>query len=171
MTFIAALRYDRIEAPWLLDGPINAERFRTYVEKVLGPTLLPGDLVIMDNLGSHKGPAIRHAIRAAGGRLFLLPKYSPDSEPDRAGLRQTQAPAAKRRRTHPIDRLHSHRQPASNLHRRGMRQLFQQLRLRANLNPSCSKPLIYHAFLGSQGDAYSHRGLKTSRAALAFGEP
>src|ERR1700692_927228 len=50
MTFIAALRYDRIEAPWLLDGPINGERFRTYVEKVLGPTLHPGDLVIMDNL-------------------------------------------------------------------------------------------------------------------------
>jgi transposase len=81
MTFIAALRYDRIEAPWLLDGPINGERFRTYVDKVLAPTLHPGDLVIMDNLGSHKSPAIRHAIRAAGGRLFLLPKYSPDLNP------------------------------------------------------------------------------------------
>ena len=58
MTFIAALRYDRIEAPWLLDGPINGERFRTYVEKVLGPTLHPGDLVIMDNLAVTKaGPS------------------------------------------------------------------------------------------------------------------
>ena len=81
MTFIAALRHDRIEAPWLLDGPVNAERFRTYVEQVLVPTLHPGDLVIMDNLGSHKGPAIRQAIRDAGSRLFLLPKYSPDLNP------------------------------------------------------------------------------------------
>ena len=55
LTFLAALRHDRIEAPWLLDGPINAEGFKAYVEKVLVPTLRPGDLVIMDNLGSHKG--------------------------------------------------------------------------------------------------------------------
>ena len=55
MTFVASLRHDRIEAPWLIDGPINGEGFRTYVEKALVPTLKPGDLVIMDNLGSHKG--------------------------------------------------------------------------------------------------------------------
>src|ERR1700730_8708924 len=55
LTFVAALRHDRIEAPWVLDGPINGECFKTYVEKVLVPTLAPGDLVIMDNLGSHKG--------------------------------------------------------------------------------------------------------------------
>ena len=81
MTFLAALRHDRIEAPWLLDGPINGGRFRTYVEKVLSPTLHFGDLVIMDNLGSHKKSAIRRAIRNAGARLFLLPKYSPDLNP------------------------------------------------------------------------------------------
>lgn len=80
-TFLAALRHDRIEAPWLLDGPINGESFRTYVEKVLVPTLQPGDLVIMDNLGSHKGSAVRNAIRAAGAKLFFLPKYSPDLNP------------------------------------------------------------------------------------------
>ena len=80
-TFIAALRYDRIEAPWVLDGPINAEAFKTYVEKALVPTLQPGDLVIMDNLGSHKGKAVRQAIRAAGAKLFFLPKYSPDLNP------------------------------------------------------------------------------------------
>jgi putative transposase len=80
-TFIAALRCDRIEAPWILDGPINAEAFKTYVEKVLTPTLRPGDLVIMDNLGSHKGQAVRQAIRAAGAKLFFLPKYSPDLNP------------------------------------------------------------------------------------------
>jgi len=81
MTFLAALRHDRIDAPWLLDGPINAQRFLVYVEEVLVPTLSPGDIVIMDNLGSHKGAAIRRAIRAAGAKLFFLPKYSPDLNP------------------------------------------------------------------------------------------
>lgn len=81
MTFVAALRHDRIEAPFVLDGPINGECFKTYVEKVLAPTLAPGDLVIMDNLGSHKGKAIRRAIREAGAKLFFLPKYSPDLNP------------------------------------------------------------------------------------------
>ena len=81
MTFIAALRHDRIEAPWLLDGPVNADCFRAYVEQVLVPTLQPGDIVLMDNLSSHKGPAIRRAIRSAGAKLILLPKYSPDLNP------------------------------------------------------------------------------------------
>jgi len=80
-TFIAALRCDRIEAPWLVDGPVNAAAFKTYVEKVLTPTLHPGDLVIMDNLSSHKGKAVRQAIREAGAKLFFLPKYSPDMNP------------------------------------------------------------------------------------------
>ncbi len=81
MTFLAALRHDRIEAPWLIDGPINGERFLLYVEKVLVPTLRAGDIVIMDNLGSHKGNAIRAAIRKAGAHLIFLPKYSPDLNP------------------------------------------------------------------------------------------
>ena len=81
MTFLAALRRDRIDAPWLIDGPINGERFRLYVEEVLVPTLRPGDIVILDNLGSHKGQAPRRAIRAAGARLLFLPKYSPDLNP------------------------------------------------------------------------------------------
>jgi putative transposase len=81
MTFIAALRHDRIEAPWLIDGPINGEAFRTYVEKVLVPTLQGGELVIADNLGSHKGKSVRRAIRSAGAKLFFLPKYSPDLNP------------------------------------------------------------------------------------------
>ena len=81
MTFLAALRHDRIDAPWLLEGPIDGESFRIYVEKVLVPTLRPGDIVIMDNLGSHKGKAVRQLIRAAGAKLFFLPKYSPDLNP------------------------------------------------------------------------------------------
>ena len=81
MTFLAALRSDRVDAPWLIDGPINGERFRIYVEKVLAPTLEPGDIVVMDNLGSHKGKPVRGAIRATGAKLFFLPKYSPDLNP------------------------------------------------------------------------------------------
>ena len=81
MTFLAALRHDQITAPWLLEGPIDGESFATYVEKVLLPTLRPGDIVIMDNLGSHRGKIIRQLIRSVGAKLFLLPKYSPDLNP------------------------------------------------------------------------------------------
>jgi transposase len=80
-TFLAALRHDRIEAPWLLDGPIDGESFAIYVERVLCPTLRPGDIVVMDNLGSHKGGRVRRLIRATGAKLFFLPKYSPDLNP------------------------------------------------------------------------------------------
>ncbi len=81
MTFIAALRVDRIDAPCVFDGPINAQSFLAYVEQVLVPTLSKGDIVVIDNLGSHKGKAVRDAIRAAGARLFFLPPYSPDLNP------------------------------------------------------------------------------------------
>jgi transposase len=81
MTFLAALRQDGVTAPWHLDGPINGERFRLYVDCVLVPALRPGDIVVMDNLGSHKGGAVRRAIRTVGAKLFFLPKYSPDLNP------------------------------------------------------------------------------------------
>src|SRR5262245_43616618 len=81
LTFIAALRHDRVVAPWLIEGPINGQSFLLYVEKVLAPTLRPGDIVIMDNLGSHRSKAVRAAIRAVGAKLFFLPKYSPDLNP------------------------------------------------------------------------------------------
>jgi transposase len=81
MTFIAALRHDRISAPWVLDGPINGELFTTYVEQVLAPTLAKGDIVVLDNLGSHKGKAARNIIRTKGAHLIFLPPYSPDLNP------------------------------------------------------------------------------------------
>jgi transposase len=81
MTFIAALRYDRLSAPWVIDGPINGELFTLYVEKVLAPTLLKGEVVILDNLGSHKGKSARNAVRARGAHLLFLPPYSPDLNP------------------------------------------------------------------------------------------
>ena len=81
MTFVGALRCEGITAPLVLDGPMNAASFLAYVEQVLVPTLRPGDIVVMDNLSSHKGRAIRRAIRAAGAKLFFLPPYSPDLNP------------------------------------------------------------------------------------------
>jgi transposase len=81
MTFLAALRHDRIDAPWLLDGPIDGDSFQSYVDNALVPTLAPGDIVIMDNLSSHKGKAVRKSIRDAGAKLLFLPKYSPDLNP------------------------------------------------------------------------------------------
>jgi len=81
LTFLAALRHDRIDAPAVFDGPINGRSFLAYVEQFLVPTLRPRDIVILDNLGSHKGEAIRKAIRAAGAHLLFLPPYSPDLNP------------------------------------------------------------------------------------------
>lgn len=81
LTFLAALRHDRIDAPCVLDGPINGQLFTAYVEQFLVPTLAPGDIVIMDNLGSHKSAAVRRAIRQAGAKLLFLPPYSPDLNP------------------------------------------------------------------------------------------
>src|SRR4051812_17420615 len=81
MTFIAALRHDRITAPFVLDGPINGEIFRVYIKRILLPTLNAGDVVIMDNLGSHKASAIRQMLRQVGARLLYLPPYSPDLNP------------------------------------------------------------------------------------------
>jgi transposase len=81
LTFLAALRHDRIDAPCVIDGPINGESFQAYVEQILVPALKPGDIVVIDNLGSHKSKAVRRAIRAAGTKLFFLPPYSPDLNP------------------------------------------------------------------------------------------
>ena len=65
----------------VLDGPVNGVWFQAYVDQILVPTLSPGDVVIMDNLGSHKGPAVRASIEAAGAKLLYLPPYSPDFNP------------------------------------------------------------------------------------------
>lgn len=81
MTFLAALRCDQLTAPCVFDGPINGECFRAYVDQQLITTLKPGDIVIMDNLGSHKSKAVRDAIKAVGARLWFLPPYSPDLNP------------------------------------------------------------------------------------------
>ena len=80
-TFVAGLRLTGMVAPMVLDGPINGHAFQAYVDQVLVPELRPGDIVIMDNLGSHKGRAVRAAIEAVGAMLLYLPPYSPDFNP------------------------------------------------------------------------------------------
>jgi len=80
-TFVAGLRRSGMVAPMVLDGPINRIAFQAYVEQVLVPELRPGDIVVMDNLSSHKGPDVRLAIEAAGAQLRYLPPYSPDFNP------------------------------------------------------------------------------------------
>jgi transposase len=77
LTFLAALRCDGLTAPCVIDGPINSASFRAYVEQVLVLVLAPGDIVVMDNHGSHRG----RAVRAAKAKLFFLPAYSPDLNP------------------------------------------------------------------------------------------
>ncbi len=80
-TFIAGLRLSGMTAPLVLDGPINRIAFQAYIDQILVPTLTPGDIVVMDNLGSHKGDAVRASIEAAGASLLYLPPYSPDFNP------------------------------------------------------------------------------------------
>ena len=80
-TLVAALRPDGLGAPCVFDGAINGARFLAYVEQALAPTLRPGDIVVMDNLGAHKVKGVRQAIAAAGAELRYLPPYSPDLNP------------------------------------------------------------------------------------------
>ena len=81
LTFLAALRANALTAPCVVDGPINGVIFRAYIEQFLVPELRPGDIVVLDNLGSHRAQAIRDAILAAGAKLAFLPPYSPDFNP------------------------------------------------------------------------------------------
>ena len=81
LTFVAGLRRGAVVAPCVFDGPINGELFTAWVEQSLAPTLRPHDVVVLDNLGSHKGRAARQAVRAAGAHLLFLPPYSPDLNP------------------------------------------------------------------------------------------
>ena len=80
-TFVAGLRLDGVHAPMVLDGAINGDAFRAYVEQVLGPCLRPGDIVVMGNLAAHKVAGVRQAIKARGAFLLYLPAYSPDLNP------------------------------------------------------------------------------------------
>jgi len=80
-TFVAGLRLEGLVAPFVFDSPINAVTFEAYVEQFLVPELKPGDIVVMDNLSSHKRPQVAALIEAAGASLLYLPPYSPDFNP------------------------------------------------------------------------------------------
>jgi transposase len=128
-TLIAGLRCSGMVAPFVIDGPVNREVFELYVEKIFIPELKPGDIVVMDNLSSHKGSAVRAMIQAAGAKLIYLPPYSPDFNPIekalaklKAGLRQ-----AARRTVDPP--LGHHRRPDGHPLRKRMRQLLRRLRI------------------------------------------
>jgi transposase len=81
ITFVAALRHNKMVAPMVLDGPINGASFVAYIEQCLAPTLKRGDIVVIDNLPAHKVPGVKEAIEAAGATLQYLPQYSPDLNP------------------------------------------------------------------------------------------
>ena len=80
-TFVGALRHDRMDAPWVIDGAMNREMFDLYVTTQLVPTLRKGDVVILDNLSSHKSPCAANALRKVGAWFLFLPPYSPDLNP------------------------------------------------------------------------------------------
>ena len=80
-TFLAALRHDGLTAPMVVDGAINGELFLAYVEQILLPTLQEGDIVVMDNLSSHKVAGVKKAIESVGAKWMYLPPYSPDFNP------------------------------------------------------------------------------------------
>ncbi len=95
-TFVAGLRCDGITAPLVIDGAINGETFRAWVEQFLAPALEPGDVVVMDNLASHKVAGVREAIEARGASLLYLPPYSPDLNPIEQAFAKLKALLRKR---------------------------------------------------------------------------
>jgi hypothetical protein len=152
-TVVAALTLRGMIAPFVLSGPINRETFEAYVEQVLVPELRPGDIVVMDNLSSHKGPKVRALIEAAGAELLFLPPYSPDFNPIENALRQAQGPAAQGGRTHRRRPLARHRTHRRHFQSRGMRKLLRSRRVRCRLigfrskllSPISSQPVTENA--------------------------
>ncbi|MBK8174132.1 MAG: transposase [Rhodospirillales bacterium] len=128
-TFVAGLRLSGIVAPMVLDAPINQRAFDAYVDQILVHELKPGDIVIMDNLSSHKSPAVRTAIKAAGAELRFLPPYSPDSNPIENAFAKLKPPAPKSRRTHRRRPLAHHRLAHRSIHTSRMRKLLHPRRI------------------------------------------
>ena len=129
-TFLAGLRHDGIVAPLMLDGPINGEAFLAWTEQFLAPELRPGDIVVADRLGSHKGMATRQAIEARGAELMLLPSYSHDLNPIEQVSAQAQSLASQGRAAHPRGPVADHRREALDVHPSRMPKLPTALRLR-----------------------------------------
>ncbi len=138
-TFVAGLRLGGMDAPMVLDGAINGEAFLAYVRQVLVPVLRPGDIVVMDNLGSHKGAAARAAHRGRRRRLRFLPPYSPDFNPIEHAFSKLKALLRKvAARTRDTLWTAVGPSPRRVLARR-VRQLLHRRRLRARISGKCSR--------------------------------
>lgn len=124
-TFIAGLRLCGLTAPMVLDGPISGVWFQAYVDQVLVPTLSPGDVVVMDNLGSHKGAGVRKAIEAAGATLLYLPPYSPDFNPIEKAFSKLKA-LLRKAAERSVDALWKRIGSARGVHPPGMRKLLRR---------------------------------------------
>jgi transposase len=144
LTFLGALRCDRLTAPCIFDGPINGECFRAYVAQQLVPVLKSGDIVIMDNLGSHKSAELRRMINATGARLWYLPPYSPDLNPIEQTFKD-QAPDAYRAKAYHRRGLSHRRRTRSRDPAGRMPELLHQCRIRFYLNRKCSRPWVERA--------------------------
>ncbi len=107
-TLVAALTPDGLHVPWMLEGAMDTATFEWYIREQVGPTLRPGQVVVLDHLRVHQAERSRHALEARHCQLLFLPPYSPDAHPDRAGLLQDQGPAAWARRPHPRGALGGH---------------------------------------------------------------
>jgi hypothetical protein len=138
-TFVAGLRLTGMMATMVLDGPINRDALQAYVEQLLVRELWPGDVVIMDNLSSHKSVAIRQAIEAASASLLFLPPYSPDFK----RLCQGQGPAQSCRRANRRRPVDHHRKPHRPLHAGRTRKLLRRRRLRCNMTKNGSSRPIH----------------------------
>ena len=132
-TLVAGLRLSGMVAPMVLDGPINGDWFEAYVRQVLAPTLRRGDIVVMDNLSSHKRASVRAVIEARGARLAFLPPYSPNFNPIEMAFAKLKA-LLRKAAERTVDGLWaSHRPPRRRIHPAGMRQLLRRRGLRRKL--------------------------------------
>ncbi len=122
-TFVAALRNDRITAPFVVDAPMDGEIFLVYLEQCLAPTLSPGEIVIMDNLPAHKVAGVRERIEATGAMLQRLPPYSPDLNPIEQSFAKLKAHLRKS----------SNRNNPPDLHSRRVQQLLHTRRIWAKM--------------------------------------
>ncbi len=163
-TFIAALRHDGIGAPWLVDGPMDGELFLTYVRQVLAPELQPGDLVICDNLASHKVSGVKEAIAACGAELCLPSSLQPRSQPHRNGVLQAQGPGAPSCRKNLGPTAPGNGPSPRHILTPAMRELLSPCLLCDRLNRKCSKqPLPRPLLFRPGGDATRH-GLRGAHA-------
>ena len=142
--FVGGLRARGMTAPMVLDGPMNGPAFLAYVRQVPAPSLMPGDIVVRDNLAARKVAGVRAAIEAVGATLQHLPPYSPDHlgqcpKSDRTRLRRAEGAPARGRGAHQRGPLRRHRPGHRRLHPGRVQQLPSTRRIRVNLAVDCSR--------------------------------